>query len=157
IYLAGLTTVAIVAHLSHIPLAVGLIVVIAMARFVLRWHERHRFTTALLLVLPVFTAASAHLSVNYAAYQSFSLSPASSIWLLARFIGDGQARAYLRDECPQREFVLCAYVDRLPSDSDEFLWGDQSYNPVFAQAGGYGKLREEAREIVAGTLASYPG
>src|SRR5262249_51326763 len=88
-YLAGLTTVAIVAHLSHIPLALGLIVVIAMVRFVLRWHGQHRFATALLLVVPVFTAASAHLSVNYAAYQSFSLSPASSIWLLARFIGDG--------------------------------------------------------------------
>jgi hypothetical protein len=156
-YLASLTTVAIVAHLSHIPLALGLIVVIAVARFTLRWRERHRLATALLLVLPVFTAASAHLSVNYAAYQSFSLSPASSIWLLARFIGDGQARAYLHDECPQRQFVLCAYLDKLPSDSDEFLWGDESYNPVFEQAGGYPALRDEAREIVSGTILAYPG
>jgi hypothetical protein len=157
VYLVAVTSLAIVAHLSHIPLAIGLVIVIALTRFALRRREPDRMVTALLLVLPVFVAASAHVSINYAVHRSFSLSPASSIWLLARFIGDGPARAYLHDECPNRRFTLCAYLDRLPSDSDEFLWGDDSYNPVFEQAGGYAALRDEAREIVSGTLATYPG
>jgi hypothetical protein len=157
VYVAGVTALAIVAHLSHIPLAVGLIVTIALTRLALRWREQRRMATALLLVLPVFAAASTHLSLNYAFYRSFSLSPASSIWLLARFIGDGPARAYLHDQCPTRPFILCAYLDQLPSDSDEFLWGDDSYNPVFKRAGGYAALRDEAGEIVSGTFAAYPG
>jgi hypothetical protein len=157
VYLVLLTGLATVAHLSHIPLAVGLIVTIALTRFALRWRDRHRMVTALVLVLPVFAAAASHLGINYAVYRSFSLSPASSIWLLARFIGDGPARAYLHGQCPTRPFILCAYLDRLPSDSDEFLWGDDSYHPVFAEAGGYPALRDEAREIVNGTLATYPG
>jgi hypothetical protein len=156
-YVAALTTLAIICHLSHVPLAIGLIAVIVFIRLALRWHERNRAATAALLIVPVLFAVSLQVGINYVVHRSFSLSPASSIWLLARFIGDGPARAYLREECPQRQFILCAYLDKLPADSDEFLWGDNSYNPVFRQAGGYAALHDEAREIVRGTLATYPG
>jgi hypothetical protein len=157
LYLVALTALATVVHLSHIPLAVGLIAVIVVARWVFGLRDRRRARTALLLVLPVLAAASTHLAINIAVHSSFSLSPASSIWLMARFLADGPGRAYLRDECPTRPFILCAYLDELPDDSDQFLWGDYSPDSIFHRAGGYPALRGEAREIVQGTLSRYPG
>ncbi|HEX2116841.1 MAG TPA: hypothetical protein VHM01_20745 [Alphaproteobacteria bacterium] len=156
-YLVALVALAAVIHLSHIPLAIGLIVVVFALRLAFRMRDGKGARTSLLLVAPVLAAASAHLGINTAVHSSFSLSPASSIWLLARFIADGPAQAYLRDECPTRPFVLCAYLAELPNDSDEFLWGQRTSDSVFNRAGGYPVLRDEARAIVKGTLARYPG
>lgn len=156
-YLVVLIAVAAIVHLSHFPLALGLIAVIVAAQLVLRLPDRRRPRTTLLLIAPIAIAASAHLAINTVVHASFSLSPASSIWLLARFIADGPARDYLREECPRRNFILCAYQDQLPNDSDEFLWSDRTADSVFSRAGGYDALRGEAREIVQGTLARHPG
>lgn len=156
-YLVALTALAAVIHLSHIPLAAGLIVVILVLRLALRLRDTRPPRTPVLLVLPLLAAVSTHLTINYAVHSSLSLSPASSIWLMARFIADGPGRDYLRDECPTDRFILCNYLDELPHDSDEFLWGDYSPDSVFHRAGGYSALRGEAREIVSGTLERYPG
>jgi hypothetical protein len=157
LYLVALVGLATIVHLSHILLAVGLIGAIAGARRALRLRDRRPGRTVLLLAAPVLAAASIHVGINYAVHSSFSLSPASSIWLMARFIADGPGRAYLKDECPTRHFILCDYVDELPSDSDEFLWSDYSPDSIFHRAGGFPALRGEAREIVTGTLSRYPG
>lgn len=157
LYLVALTAVAVVVHLSHIPLALGLIGVIVAARLGFGLRDSHWGRTPLLLAAPVLAAIAAHVGINRVYYSSFSLSPASSVWLLARFIGDGPARDYLREECPTRQFVLCAYLDELPADSDEFLWNNYTTDAVFVRAGGYAALRGEAREIVSGTIARYPG
>src|SRR5690606_23932646 len=61
--------------------------------------------------------------------------------------------AYLRDSCGERRYVLCAYLDQLPRNSDEFLWPRDG---VFRRAGGAPVLGDEAREIVIGTLRTYP-
>lgn len=147
-YLVLLTAGAIACHLSHIPLAVGLVLVILVLQFWLVSGARPRA----LLATPVVLAIAAHLAVNSYARHEVALSPASPIFLLARLIGDGPAFDYLQQACPERHFKLCAYLDDMPADSDAFLWGQDS---VFVRAGGPA-LRDEARAIVAGTLQTYP-
>jgi hypothetical protein len=157
LYLVAMVALATIVHLSHVLLGVGLIGVIAVAPRLLRLRDARPARTAVLLAMPVLTATSIHVGINYAVHSSFSLSPASSIWLMARFIADGPGRDYLKDECPTRHFILCDYLDELPSDSDEFLWSNHSPDSIFHRAGGYPALRGEAREIVSGTLSRYPG
>jgi hypothetical protein len=50
---------------------------------------------------------------------------------MGRIIADGTGAAYLHDKCPQAGFVVCKFVDRLRSNSDEFLWDT---NGVYAPA-----------------------
>jgi hypothetical protein len=151
-YVFALTAGAIACHLSHLALAAGLVIVILVTKAVLGMRSRSRALAIVMAVGPPLLAAAAHLAANAWAYHGISLSPASPIFLLARMIGDGTAQAYLREHCPERGYVLCAYLDELPQDADEFLWDDYS---VFKRAGGPA-LREEAREIVGGTLRAYP-
>jgi hypothetical protein len=151
-YVFLLTAGAIACHQSHIVLAAGLVAVILSLRLLLALSAQSRMRVGVLIAGPLVLAAGAHLAANAFARHGASLSPGSSIFLLARMIGDGTAIQYLRDNCPQRQYVLCNYLDELPQDADAFLWEPDS---VFKRAGGPA-LRGEAGEIVMGTLRSHP-
>jgi hypothetical protein len=151
-YVAALTAGAIAFHLSHLAVAAGLVLVIVALRASQRDRAQFRPAALAFLLAPVVLAVVAHLGANGFARHGFSLSPASPVFMLARMIGDGTAQPYLREHCPQRGYVLCDYLEELPDDADLFLWESDG---VFQRAGGPA-LREEAREIVAGVLATYP-
>jgi hypothetical protein len=145
-YLALLAAGAITVHMSHLGLAIGLaLVILALAR-----PPRAR---AALLAAPVAAAMLAQLAVNSYARGAPSFAPATPIFLLARFVADGPAVDYLRAACPQRRYVLCAHLDRLPQHADIFLWDPDG---VFRSAGGAAALHAEARAIVLGTVRAYP-
>jgi hypothetical protein len=80
--------------------------------------------------------------------------------MLARLQDDGPATATLRAHCPREGWTLCAALDRLPMDSDDFLWAPDS--PVNRDASGAPRflggaaLSAEAGEIVAATLRERP-
>jgi hypothetical protein len=153
LYVALLTAGAITMHMSHLGIAIGLLIAILAFSAFLRRMQQLRPAAAAILAFPVAAAILAQFAVNSYARGTLSFAPATSIFLLARFIADGSAVAYLRDKCPERNYVLCAYLDQLPPDSDEFLWPRDG---VFRRAGGETALRDEAREIVIGTLRAYP-
>lgn len=153
-YVALLTAAAATFHMSHLGLAAGLLIAILAMRLLLRWWGPLRLGPSAILAFPVVAAILAQVAVNSYARGSLSFAPASSIFLLARFVADGTATAYLRDACPDRGYILCAYLDQLPQDADEFLWPRDG---VFRRAGGARVLQDEARAIVIGTLRTYPG
>jgi len=148
-----LTTLAIAAHLSHLPNALALVVLTALLT---------RLVTPVLRVAAPFALALLLLGTsNLIGFGRFTLSPHGSVFLLARLQGDGLAATTLRERCPQAGWHLCAFVDRLPMDSDEFLWDGTS--PLNRNADGSPRAMggvqgaTEAREIVAATLADRPG
>lgn len=153
-YVALLTAGAITTHMSHLGLAVGVLFTILVLRAWLRPDGRPRRASAAILAFPVAAALLAQVAVNSYVRGTFSIAPATPIFLLARFIADGPAVRYLHDACPERKFILCAYLDELPSHADAFLWPRDG---VFRRAGGAPVLQDEAREIVIGTLRTYPG
>jgi hypothetical protein len=53
-------------------------------------------------------------------------------FLSARIINDGPGYAYLRQTCPGNGFELCHYLDRMPQDSDTFLWSKTRVDGVFS-------------------------
>jgi hypothetical protein len=152
-YFAILAAGAIACHFSHLAIAAGLVFVIAALKPAVGGRGQFRAAALGFLVAPVAVAGAAHLGANAFAGHGLSLSPASPIFMLARMVGDGTAQTYLREHCPERGYVLCQHLDDLPEDADHFLWDGDG---VLHKAGGLA-LREEAREIVAGAIAAYPG
>lgn len=144
--------VAIAAHLSHLPLALAMVVLTLLLTFRLR--------PAMRAALPLLAAVVLLLGTNWAGHGRLSLSPHGSTFLLARLIADGPAARTIAAECPARGWYLCAWAGRLPEDSDVFLWAPDS--PVNRDAAGRDRflggalLSEEAREIVAETLRREP-
>jgi hypothetical protein len=148
----GIGAVAIASHLSHVPLALAMVVMTLVLTLRLR--------PALRAALPLLGAVLLLLGTNAVGHGRVSLSPHGSTFLLARLIADGPAARTIAAECPARGWYLCAWAGRLPEDSDVFLWAPDS--PVNRDAAGRDRflggamLSDEAREIVAETLRREP-
>ena len=78
IYLMALTSLGIAAHLAHLPLALGLILVALLLRFG-RWPVRF-----LAMALPVALAVALLLVTNLLGHGRLALSPYGASFLLAR-------------------------------------------------------------------------
>ncbi len=104
------------------------------------------------LLIPPALALLGLCVVNLAGHGRFHPSPYGDVFLLARLLADGPARETLGAHCPAAGWRLCAAAG-LPTDSDVFLWADDS--PVVA-AGGHKAIGAEASAIVALTLRERP-
>ncbi|UFN50851.1 hypothetical protein LPC08_09685 [Roseomonas sp. OT10] len=151
-WVALLTLLAIASHLSHLPLAAALVVlVMLLAR---SWRP------ALRAALPLAGAVVLLLATNAVGHGRLALSPHGATFLLARLVANGTAARTIEARCPDSGWYLCAWAGRLPTDSDVFLWEPDS--PVNMDAEGRSRflggalLSGEAREIVAETLRREP-
>ncbi|PZW45133.1 hypothetical protein C8P66_112150 [Humitalea rosea] len=157
VFLAALLGTA--SHLSFLPLAAGLVVVVALLA---RWWPGARASGALVrTALPLLGALALLLGTNRIGHGVWSVSPHGSTFLLARLIADGPAARTIAARCPEAGWYLCAWAGRLPADSDDFLW--REYSPMNRDAAGHARflggalLSPEARIIVGETLAREPG
>jgi hypothetical protein len=151
----GLCLVAaagIAAHLSHLPLAAALVAIVLLLT--------RRIGPALLVAAPLALAVLVLLGTNLWGHGRAVLSPHGATFMLARLQADGPAAAVIRDRCPAAGWYLCAFADRLPMDSDAFLWTPES--PVNRAPDGSPRplggalLSAEAGAIVGETLRSHP-
>ncbi|MES2713905.1 MAG: hypothetical protein V4653_20180 [Pseudomonadota bacterium] len=143
---------AVAAHLSHLVVACALVALVLM----LRWRLAPVLRAAAVPAL----AVCVQLGVNLAAQGRATLSPNGAIFLLARLQADGPAAETLRSHCPDAGWYLCDFTDRLPMDSDTFLWSPDS--PVSRDAMGAPRfmgsvsLAPEAAAILRATIAERP-
>ncbi len=151
-WVALLGALAIAMHLSHLPTALAMLVLVALLA--------RRWAPVVRAALPMGLALLLLLTANAATFGRAMLSPHGSVFLLARLQADGPAVATLRAHCPNSGWHLCAFLDRLPMDSDEFLWDGTS--PLNRNADGSPRAMggvagaAEARAIVAATLRDRP-
>jgi hypothetical protein len=150
--LHAVAAIGIATHLSHLPLAAA---VILLALLLTR-----RFAPALRVALPLAAAIAILLVTNLWGHGRATLSPHGATFALARLQADGPASAVIRERCPAAGWYLCAFADRLPMDSDVFLWSPDS--PVNRAPDGTPRflggalLSAEAGAIVGETLRSRP-
>ena len=153
-YFFLLATGAIAVHTTHLPLAVGLVLVLLAVSLVLRRWGNFTVGALGLLVGPSVLATLALVSVNLVVYGAPSISPGGPGFLLARSYADGPAYQYLQEACPEAGYELCAHLERLPRDTEEFLWSPDS---PFKQVNGFATLQQEASAIVREATIAYPG
>jgi hypothetical protein len=150
-YVIVLTLFASTAHFAHVPIAIGLLTVAFAARLMMRKRALDKVPH---LVLPAGVIAAGAVAIvmsNYLTIGMISFSPGGYAFQLARLVKDGQAVAYLRENCGNRDFRLCNYLDQMPMVWT-FLWTDKS---PFRRYGWLGE-RPEGLEIISGTIKRYP-
>ena len=152
-YIFALTVVAATVHFSHLPLAVGLLLMTVLVRITCRKQPQIPPPNLILPALPIAVALLVMMAVNYFTLGEAAFSVNGYAFPLARLVADGQAVIYLREACPQRSYALCEYIDRLPNDSDKFLWSPDS---PFRKVGWFAGYRREGREIVVHTIMRFP-
>lgn len=145
-------TLAIAAHLSHLPVAAALLLPVAFLR--------RRWRAVLRCVAPLLAAVLLLLATNWVVHGRLALSPYGAVFALARLVADGPAARTIAARCPEAGWHLCRWAGRLPTDSDLFLW--QGDGPVWAPRldgatpGGPISLAPEAAVILRETLAREP-
>jgi hypothetical protein len=64
--------------------------------------------------------------------EKLGKAPIRPPFLTARLIDDGPGHALLQERCPQIRLKACDYLDRMPHDSDIFLWSQDRGKGVFS-------------------------
>jgi hypothetical protein len=152
-WLLLLAPVAAASHLSNLPVLFAILVLAVLMRA--GWGVVAR------AAVPLAAAVALIMATNAVGHGRWALSPYGSTFLLARLVADGPAARTIAARCPEAGWHLCAFADRLPTDSDAFLWRPDS--PVNREADGTpiflggARLAPEAREILAETLRREPG
>jgi len=145
----------IVSHASHLILAAGLCILLALL-LVLRFQwMRGRWRAVGEVAMIVLLAAISQLALHGYLYGTPSLNGERPPFLMARVIADGPGFWYLRQHCPEVRFVLCDHLQELPQDPDVFLWGEKG---VWGNADDAttSRLRQEEVPFVLATLRAYP-
>lgn len=155
-WLVVLASVGIAAHLSHLPLAAAMVALALLAGL----PRRRGIVDAAWVAVPVVAAVALLLVTNVVGHGRLALSPHGATFMLARLQADGPAAEVIRDRCPDAGWYLCAFVDRLPMDANDFLWRPDS--PVNRDAAGQPRflggalVSAEAGQIVSETLRAHP-
>ena len=147
-----LAAIGIAAHLSHLPIALAVLVVVAVLTL--------RPAPVLRAALPIVLAVGTLLALNLHLVGRAALSPHGSVFMLARLLDDGPAARLLRERCPGAGWHLCHFTAAFPMDSDTFLWNPDSplnRNPDGSpRADAAVRMAPEASVIVGQTLRAYP-
>ncbi len=151
-YVVGLTFVAAVVHYSHIPIAIGLLLIGLIVRVVLRKRAPERVPHLMLPAAVVGAGTVAIVISNYLTLGMMTYSAGGYAFVLARLVADGQAVGFLRENCGTRKYRMCYFLDRMPMNAGTFLWGEDG---VF-HGNGWLYEREEGLEIIRGTVRRYP-
>jgi hypothetical protein len=146
---------AITSHTTHLLLAAGLCMILALLLAVDRRDFHHRIRPVLEVAAIVALAAASQLALYSYLYGKPSLNGEQLPFLTARIIADGPGRWYLEKHCGELKWAICNHVHNLPGDSDEFLWGaDGIYQS--ATEDEMRRLSQEEIPFVLATLRAYP-
>lgn len=141
---AAITTLSIAAHLAHLVLAAACLVVLSLLTRRVLWRQ----------ALPLGAALALISATNFAGGGTPAISPYGSVFAVARLIANGPGRDVIQQQCPAIGWRVCAWKDRLPADSDDFLW--DPHGPVWADGFGPVRYAPEASTIVKATLRAQP-
>jgi hypothetical protein len=146
---------SITAHSTHLMLALGLCILLALL-LVFHWPPMAgRGIAVAHVAILVAIAAAAQTALHAYLYGRPSLDGSRPPYLMARIVADGPGALYLRQHCATLNWAICADVDRLPDNDDDFLWGPAG---IWGTADELTQKRLLAEEmpLVRATLRTYP-
>ncbi len=152
VWVVLVATLCAAAHLSHLPLALSLVVLVLLLT--------RRALPALRAALPLGLALALLMGTNWVGHGRLAVSPFGSVFALARLVADGPAARVIEAACPAAGWHMCRWAGRLPTNSDDFLWNGNgsvwTERLDGALPGGPISLAPEAGRIVALTLRREP-
>jgi hypothetical protein len=152
-WLTGLAGFAMAAHLSNLPIAVGLLIILVPLRGQLGSAAPLGRVGLGQLVLAPAAAALALISVNLVGHRAPALAPYGNVFLLARVLYDGPGFDVLARDCPRPGWRLCGHDVAFPATADGFLWKADS--PLYKD-GGPKLISAEAGPIIIAAVRAEP-
>jgi hypothetical protein len=153
---AAIAAWGMAAHSTHLMLAAGLCVLLALL-LLLRWQPmrtRGRFIGVVAAI--VLVMAGAQMALHGYLYGKASLFGNRMPYTMARIVADGPGRWYLQAHCGQLDWAICDRVGDLPDNDDDFLWAEDGVWDGASTAQQEQMLREEWPLVLA-TVRAYPG
>jgi len=145
----------ITAHATHLVLAGGLILLLAIYAALDRRRFLPRIKSVAETAAILAVAAAAQLALHGYLYGKPSLNGERPPYLMARVIADGPGREFLETHCALAQFAICNRMPLHSDDPDDFLWGDDG-----AYAGASSRLRDQICQqempFVKAVLRAYP-
>lgn len=151
VLLAGILMLSVSAHMSLLPIALIFIgALMAFRLFGLHAMKIPSAKAALAwLLVPILAAGLWTASLNRQMGLGFRVSVSGNEFFLGRLFGDTLAADFLRENCPKHSYIACRYVNDPPTTTEQFLF----WHPMLPDLQGHDA---EMRELIRGTLASYP-
>jgi hypothetical protein len=151
--LVVITAISVCVHMSHVAVAAGLLLVLAMvwlgSRFLRRMPRPRMLCPVAALIGGILLVPLTHQFL----IGRFVFSESGQVLQLALFVQTGIAKKYLDEVCPQgADLEMCEHKDELPRTADEFLWGPSPFNEM----GGWTAMHDESGVIVAGAMKLFP-
>ena len=91
-------------------------------------------------------------AANYVVAGRLAWTPGGIALSFGRMLQDGIVARFLAEHCPDPRFRLCDHRAEIPTDADEFFWGES----IFDQLGRFEGLNDEMRTIVLESIQAYP-
>jgi hypothetical protein len=150
-----LTGFSAASHITHLLLAAGLWILLAVL-VLLRKHARiERLQSQAYIAAALLISSCATLALHDFLYGKPSLNGERPPYLMARIIADGPGRTYLEQNCPKAHFLICRSVVNLPQNADDFLWQSGGVWDTATPEEQQQILKEEMPFVLA-TIRAYP-
>ena len=143
------------AHATHLLLAAGLCVLLAVFAAFERRPSPGRFRAVGEVASIVALAAAAQMALHGYLYGKPSLNGERPPYLMARVTADGPGRWYLEQHCPQLHWAVCSHLKALTSDPDDFLWAPEGVYDSSSSA-ERAQIDQEEMPLVLAAIRAYP-
>lgn len=151
---AGLVALLVLcgmAHSSHVLLLMALACIALAVSWLMRLNLKAGLAAMLLAAVAGLVGEQAFI---FATTQKMGQPPIRPPFLTARLIDDGPGLALLARRCPEIGLEACNFRDRMPRDSDTFLWSQVPADGVFSVE-SHAVQRNLAKQDVAFAIATF--
>jgi hypothetical protein len=129
---AGLALLLVFSGMAHSSHVLVLLALAGVTMLVMLFTRVKVGTAAGLMVLAAASGIAGEQLFIQAVTHRLGEPPVRPPFLTARLINDGPGYRLLRESCPSVGLVACRYLDRMPRDSDAFLWSYKPQEGVFS-------------------------
>jgi hypothetical protein len=151
----------ITSHATHLMLGAGLCALLALIALLIRTTRREhlksieRLKSIAWVFAIILIAAASQLALNDFLYGHPSFNGERPPFLAARIVADGPGLTYLDQHCHEHDWVICKHLDKVSTDADNFLWGEDGLWSSLSDDEGEQMIKEEMPFVIA-TLRTYP-
>jgi len=129
VFWISILAAAVVFHPSHLAIVVVLLAAAIIARLLSTKISRAGIVA---LTLAAGIGFASEIVFALVVQKVLGVQISRPPLIMARMVADGPGASYLYKKCPQVGLVACEFVDRLPSNSDAFLWDTSPTTGIYA-------------------------
>lgn len=156
--LGSIMALATLFHTSHLLLLASLTGLVALLMIRPSWRRHLGVWSVGVPTLAVIIGLAGSAAFSIFVTWTTGRPPVSRPHVTAHLVEMGPGTQLMQDTCPESDFVLCAYADRLPTNWMDFLFANDTETGVFDTVPNHIRraLADEQARFALATLAAEP-